>query len=125
MKGKKLTMAEAITKLENGEQILSHGNWCIRRRNGKIETDIYGDAKSTVWGNSTIKVEGMLATEWFEWIEPPKPKNLLERFANWQDIKLTYDSGHIYTDINRDINTDDFINWLDKQPESRLIIKKE
>ena len=95
--------------------------------------EIYS-TQGAIWNVYTGKVKypelvmslpEFIASDWYEYVEPPKPKNLLERFAELHDIDMTYDSGHIYADHNRIVTTSEVINWLDKQPESRLIIKKD
>lgn len=101
MKGRKLTIEEAIKKYAESKPLY------------------YNDR---LWQSYEVKDLGLtrfIEADWYEY-KPEKKKNLLERFADWCDVELTYDSGYIYTNIIRTLDSDDVITWLEKQPESRL-----
>lgn len=117
MTNKKLTPAEILRALA-GEKYLCDDvhlfklvDGCLCHRN-IMDRERY----FTGWDEG---LTSFVARDLYIFTPPPKPKNLLERFAERFSVELTYDCGHLYTNYASGI-LKKVAYWLYQQPESRI-----
>ena len=120
---KKLTPSEILKALADGK-LLCDDTTIFKLEDGYVQSRCLMDLNSK-FVNCGCLINQLFLADLYIYPPPEPKKNLLERFSKRFGINITYEPGHILTDISKSICSDELIAWLDWQPESRAVTKKK